>query len=73
MSGEIRLVDARGLLCPWPVLRLARAARELKTGTIRISTDDPNAGREISELCGERGWKIAADSENCGIFEIEIR
>lgn len=56
-ASEPRLVDARGMLCPWPALRLARAAREMGgQGLIRISADDPVAPREIEAMCRERGW-----------------
>jgi tRNA 2-thiouridine synthesizing protein A len=52
-------VDARGLRCPWPALRLARAMREGGEGTrVRIVADDPAAPREIAALAAERGWQV---------------
>lgn len=51
-----RLVDARGLRCPWPVLRLARAMREARDVT--ILADDPAAPSEIAALAAARGWAI---------------
>lgn len=57
-----RLVDARGMRCPWPALRLARAMRELAEGegaAIVIVADDPIAPREIEALAAERGWSVA--------------
>jgi tRNA 2-thiouridine synthesizing protein A len=53
-------VDARGLKCPWPALRLARAMRE--TARVRISADDPQAPAEFRALCEEQGWSIAAQA-----------
>jgi tRNA 2-thiouridine synthesizing protein A len=73
MSGEARLVDARGLLCPWPALRLARTAREMgDKGKIRILADDPIAPRELAQLCVERGWAIASDPEEIHAFDVTI-
>jgi tRNA 2-thiouridine synthesizing protein A len=72
MSGHAaeRLVDARGQGCPWPVIRLARAARDLGgQGRIRLLADDPVAPGEIAALCAERGWTLI-DGE--GAFLIEI-
>ncbi len=51
-----RLVDARGLRCPWPVLPLARAMREAREVT--ILADDPAASAEIGPLSGAKGWKM---------------
>jgi len=53
------LVDARGLRCPWPVLRLAKAMRERPgSARVRILADDPAAPDEIAALAAERGWRI---------------
>ena len=59
-------IDARGLRCPWPVLRLARAMRDAEAA--RIQADDPAAAREIAALAAEHGWRLAA-RENW--FEVE--
>ncbi len=62
MSGHpIVAVDARGLRCPWPALRLARAAREAPPGAvIELVADDPAAATEIAALAAERGWRLVA-------------
>ena len=49
-------VDARGMRCPWPVLRLARAMREAERAT--ILADDPAAPAEIAALADAHGWAI---------------
>ena len=49
-------VDARGLRCPWPALRLARAMRTVDAVT--IVADDPAAPREIAALAATQGWTI---------------
>lgn len=50
-------IDARGLKCPWPALRLARAMRMMKA--VVIVADDPIAPAEIAALAEERGWAVA--------------
>ena len=52
-----RLVDARGLRCPWPVLRLARAMREGADG-VTILADDPAAPAEIEAIAAANGWSL---------------
>lgn len=51
------IVDARGLRCPWPVLRLARAMRDADNAT--ILADDPAAPSEILALADVQGWTIS--------------
>ena len=59
------LVDARGMRCPWPALRLARAMREGK-GPVTIVADDPIASTEIAALAEERGWSVEHASTEIG-------
>ena len=53
------VVDARGMRCPWPALRLARAMRD--ASQVLLLADDPQARREVAALAGEHGWRIGAD------------
>ncbi len=57
--SEPRFIDARGLRCPWPVLRLSRIARDAgAVGSVEILADDPIAPSELRQLCEERGWRF---------------
>ena len=51
-------VDARGMRCPWPALRLARAMREGHE-VVEMLADDPRAAGEVAALCDEHGWAFA--------------
>jgi tRNA 2-thiouridine synthesizing protein A len=53
-----RQVDARGLRCPLPALRLARAVREQGPGSYLLLAEDPAAQADIPALCAERGWVL---------------
>lgn len=55
----LRLVDARGLRCPLPVLRLARALRE-DGAPLMMVADDPIAPGEIAAFVADRALEIAA-------------
>ncbi|MBA2933392.1 sulfurtransferase TusA family protein [Sphingomonas sp. CGMCC 1.13654] len=52
------LLDLRGMRCPWPALRVARAIREAGPDATAILAvaDDPIAPREITAVATERGW-----------------
>ena len=74
MSGQEKTVDARGLLCPWPVLRLSRAAREMGgAGRILLLADDPAAASEVAQLCTERGWEIIENQADQGRYLVVVR
>lgn len=53
------IVDARGMRCPWPALRLARAMRV--ASEVLLIADDPQVGREVAALADEHGWRWKAE------------
>lgn len=52
------MVNARGMKCPWPALRAARALRT--ADAIIIVADDPIAATELAALAGQQRWDFAA-------------
>jgi tRNA 2-thiouridine synthesizing protein A len=61
------LLDLRGMRCPWPALRVARAIREAGPGAeLRVMADDPAAPREIEAVAAERGWHFSTESGEIG-------
>lgn len=59
-DGSALVVDARGMRCPWPALRLARVMRDARD--VLLLADDPQAAREIAALAGEHGWQLSDES-----------
>ncbi len=58
-KGSATVVDARGMRCPWPALRLARAMRDAPEAV--LIADDPNAAREVAALAAEHGWAVTPE------------
>lgn len=54
-------VDARGMLCPWPAIRLARAIRE-GGNVIEVLADDPKAPDELAEIAAAAGWAFSVEN-----------
>lgn len=49
-------VDARGTLCPVPVIELAKAIRDVEDGdVVTVLADDPAAATDIPAWCRMRG------------------
>jgi tRNA 2-thiouridine synthesizing protein A len=49
-------VDALGLICPLPVLRLRKRMADLPPGAVvRLLADDPMAAIDVPHFCTEQG------------------
>jgi tRNA 2-thiouridine synthesizing protein A len=59
MSMSTTMVDARGMRCPWPALRLARALRG-GPESVELLADDPAAERECRAVADSAGYSFAA-------------
>lgn len=49
-------VNARGMKCPWPALRAARAMRTVDA--IVVEADDPIAPGELEAMARQQGWSF---------------
>ncbi|MFI2365318.1 sulfurtransferase TusA family protein [Promicromonospora sp. NPDC019610] len=59
------LVDARGLRCPLPVIRLAAAAKGLPAGTeLTVLSTDPAAKHDVPAWCRMRGHEHVGTREH---------
>ena len=58
MEQNPAIINAMGMRCPLPALRLAKAVREAGSGLYRLEADDPAAASDIPALCAERGWDL---------------
>lgn len=57
-------IDARGMRCPWPAIRLARALRDT-AGPVEIMADDPAAPHEIAIVAARAGADV--EPINCDL------
>lgn len=70
-DADAVVVDARGLRCPLPVIRLAAAARDLPAGTlVTVLSTDPAARHDVPAWARMRGHatvgEAAAQGEDGG-------
>jgi tRNA 2-thiouridine synthesizing protein A len=67
-------LDARGLLCPLPVLKARKRLGALETGAVlRVLADDPAARIDFPHFCAETGHALIAQAEVAGCQEYLIR
>ena len=73
MNDPITL-DARGLLCPLPVLKARKALKPLPDGTeLLVLADDPAAVIDFPHFCTESGHALLGQSEAGDHLEFRIR
>ncbi|MDR2261261.1 MAG: sulfurtransferase TusA family protein [Azoarcus sp.] len=68
-------VDARGLNCPLPVLRLKKALAELQGGqVVRVLATDPSSTRDFDAFIRQTGHELLRrDEVSDGAFEFFIK
>jgi tRNA 2-thiouridine synthesizing protein A len=74
MAEEIKIVDARGLVCPLPVLRARKALQGVAKGAaIEVLATDPAALKDFPAFCAESGHALEAQSAADGVYRFVIR
>ena len=63
-SADSVVVDARGLRCPLPVIRLAQAARDVPAGSVlELWATDPAARADVPAWCRLRHHEFLGATE----------
>jgi tRNA 2-thiouridine synthesizing protein A len=67
-------VDARGLWCPLPVLRLAKAFAGKPAGAVaRLSATDPAVVEDVAVFCREGGHDLVESRRDAAVFFFRVR
>ena len=67
-------LDARGLLCPLPVLKARKRLQGLEPGAVlRMVADDPAAVIDVPHFCAEAGHALVDTAEEDGAQVYLIR
>jgi tRNA 2-thiouridine synthesizing protein A len=67
-------VDATGLRCPLPVIRLATAARDCPPGhVIMLLSTDPAAGPDVAAWCRMRGHALIDQQDHGPVLASRVR
>ena len=54
------MIDARGLLCPMPVVKVQQAVKATHPDTLEVLVDDPCAVENISRFAASNGYTASA-------------
>lgn len=73
-SDNVIKVDACGLQCPGPVVKLAAALKNVHTGdTIEIATTDPAFAGDVEGFCRRTGNRFLGMNESKGVTVAKIK
>jgi tRNA 2-thiouridine synthesizing protein A len=66
-------LDARGLLCPLPVLKARKRLQALPAGAIlRVLADDPAAVVDMPHFCAEAGHALIEQTAADGMARLYV-
>ena len=72
--SEDHSLDARGLLCPLPVLKVQKRMRGLSLGEVLVVlTDDPAAAIDVPHYCAESGNELVTAEDHKTGHRFRIR
>ena len=63
-----KIVDARGLACPQPVILTKKALAEAGQEPVTTIVDSPTAEANVSRMAHKAGWRVAAETQDDGTY-----
>jgi TusA-related sulfurtransferase len=67
-------VDARGLMCPLPILRAKKALADMESGQIlKVLATDPGSQRDFAAFAKQTGNEIVESSAHDKVFTFLMR
>ena len=57
------MVDARGLLCPMPVVMVQKEVKANKPAALDVLADDPCAVENVTRFAASQGFKVTGTED----------
>lgn len=69
-----KVLDAKGLNCPLPLLRAKKALKDLAPGQVlAVEATDPGTTKDLESFCAQAGHNLVKASEAGGVYYYEIQ
>jgi len=73
-DAAVEILDARGLICPLPVLKARKRLLALPPGAIlSILVTDAHAPKDFALFCDEAGHKLLSVTDNGDVTEVRVQ
>ena len=70
----IKAIDLKGLLCPMPIIKVARTIREIKVGeTLEAIATDPGVMADFPAWCRSTGHELVTLEKQDKQFRFVVR
>ena len=66
------MVDARGLLCPMPVVMVQKEVKENNPDVLEVLVDDPCAVENVTRFAGSQGYTVTVAEDGAG-FKLSLK
>ena len=74
ITDTIQKLDARGLVCPMPTIRLGQAIRKLNIGDIvEMWTDDPGSQANMAAWTKNTGQELVSSQIEDGVYKYQVQ
>ncbi len=69
-----KVLDAKGLNCPLPILKAKKALKDIAEGeTLEILSTDPGSVADFAAFCRATGNELLEQSDEGGVYTFLIR
>ncbi len=78
-AGEMVLdknetLDARGLMCPMPIVKLAKKIKEMQSGQVlELIADDVGSKDDVPAWCNRTGNELLGVEQDGAVFKFYIK
>jgi tRNA 2-thiouridine synthesizing protein A len=67
-------LDARGLMCPMPIVNLAKKVKEMKSGQVlELLADDVGAKEDVPAWCNRTGNALVGTEEEGKLLKFYVK
>jgi tRNA 2-thiouridine synthesizing protein A len=70
----VEILDAKGLMCPMPIVQLAKKFKTMKVGDeLELIADDVGSKEDVPAWCERTGNQLVEAKESSGVYTYRIR
>lgn len=71
-ENETKVVDARGLSCPMPVMLTRKTLAEVSGGRVEIIVDNGTSCENVQRLAEREGWTVDVSEDTNGNYRLVL-